>query len=912
MNTKKLFGTALSMFFAFGLLVGLNSNSSNKANDVARLQTRGVSLRDDSPSAADFHAVDIGRNELTIDVTSLTSTSRSKSATITFKSTRLVGWGPSGQNVYVIIDDPDYSGSTDNPSLSGKEYPTLDGYTVELVNKSTMSYNDKDDQGQKITVKQLIVPEMMDYAGSFKIQNKKIVKDAFIFSKTPAIQYIIIPAGITEIESRAFQNIPADVTIRVEGTQASKTGWAEDWIVNSQCQIEWEYTLSSSEENYRKQGTGIQTKYYGNLVNVANYADEAAYSIVNDVNFTGDFANPYRTTYQTSNELSAYVSDMDLSKVGENFIIPEKVNFTSGLVLKNTMIAKDAFTFSKVDEENPYSLELRNIYIPASIETVESNAFKNVPEQVQIYVEGKDSKPITWADNWTNAKASQIHWNATISGSKESNINNTDTKVRLSNQATGYVIGYKYLEQKDYYYCPYDKLNYTEDQLVDGKANGHEVLKVEDETPVFNKPIYVSYEIKNTKTGETREVWKEMPLLSEEDTSTTTSYFDTVRDSSISRSFDIILEEDEQYVEESVKVYNIFRQKTITKMVDTVVADEEGNARVEKKAKSFIVPDTSVCFVASANKSYKREININEIIDYKFESLTKFGDYSLIKMNVDKVLPSYWLDAIGEDIYATHKDSIDSGRLSIRYCIYGLNNSFYRLTYLSNKTNQIVTKTIPVVTPKSVIEIEKDSGNGISFLIYNKDVADDFALENLKNFEIIGLTLNIHLWDNEKAVKIGLTDINTHFGAIDVLPYSEEKASVYDVILFIILFLLGLTILFVGGAVALFFFLKEKYKNDEFRRMNTKKYVKSCIISYLGTLIIAATVLFIAFRGGRFNNSISVHNPLDVFIVVPAIISIVVIGYFIKFLVTTIKERKKRKKALKLKLDQDVVDDGTK
>ena len=72
------------------------------------------------------------------------------------------------------------------------------------------------------------------------------------------------------------------------------------------------------------------------------------------------------------------------------------------------------------------------------------------------------------------------------------------------------------------------------------------------------------------------------------------------------------------------------------------------------------------------------------------------------------------------------------------------------------------------------------------------------------------------------------------------------------------------------------------------------------------------TVLFIIFRAGIFNNSISVHNPLDLFIVIPGIISIIVIGYFIRYLVLKYKDNKKLKEAKKLKLEQDVADDGTK
>ena len=94
--------------------------------------------------------------------------------------------------------------------------------------------------------------------------------------------------------------------------------------------------------------------------------------------------------------------------------------------------------------------------------------------------------------------------------------------------------------------------------------------------------------------------------------------------------------------------------------------------------------------------------------------------------------------------------------------------------------------------------------------------------------------------------------------------------------------------------------------------MKPKAYVKTAALGYVGLLIISVTVLFIIFRGGLFSNAVAVHNPIDIFIVVPGVISIVIIGYFIKFVVGKLKSNKQRKQAKKLKLNEDAVDDGTK
>ena len=93
--------------------------------------------------------------------------------------------------------------------------------------------------------------------------------------------------------------------------------------------------------------------------------------------------------------------------------------------------------------------------------------------------------------------------------------------------------------------------------------------------------------------------------------------------------------------------------------------------------------------------------------------------------------------------------------------------------------------------------------------------------------------------------------------------------------------------------------------------MKPKQYFKTSILGYVGSLIIALTVVFIVFRVGRFSNSVAAHNPLDVFIVIPGVVSIVVIGYFIKFVVTKVKANKSRKQIRKLKLNEVTKEDGT-
>ena len=105
--------------------------------------------------------------------------------------------------------------------------------------------------------------------------------------------------------------------------------------------------------------------------------------------------------------------------------------------------------------------------------------------------------------------------------------------------------------------------------------------------------------------------------------------------------------------------------------------------------------------------------------------------------------------------------------------------------------------------------------------------------------------------------------------------------------------------------------MKEKFKNDEFRRVNDKKFLKQAIIGGLGLGEVVLAILFLIMRTSGFKNTIVVFNPTDPFLIVTAIVGLIIVGYFIVYVIKLIKAEKERRKAIRLKLNEDVEDDGT-
>lgn len=922
MNNKKFFGATLIGLFSLATAATVANFSSTFVKTNAFNQPGNHRDAEQQYSASSFvNSVTIERDELTVDVQSLTSTPTSKSATIAFNSSRITGWGTSKKNVYVVIDDKDYSGSQTSPSISGKTNPVFDGYTIEMANIATFTFSYGD-----VKIQELVIPETLTYSNIFSVSNKKILEGTFDFNGTPKFERMIIPAGIETIESGAFKHIPSTVEIKCEAESKPAT-WASDWIDDAS-NVEWGYVLKGEETTGRRtnnevdqkiQTIGTATKAYGKLANSAASSDNRIFSIVEDVNWTGDFDNPVRSSVglEKPYKLDSFVRYIE--DEGEDIVIPEQMTYGSDLILVNKRIETDGIPFNYTEDESNnkvYAGSLKSITIPKGIEVVEAGSFVDVPSNVQIRCEAP-SKPDLWNDRWTDAPASQIVWGVHVDDADRTVVvGSTEREFRLSNEATTYILGYKY-EKEDKFWCSECKVAYTQQELVDGKCPkcGHAVEKLTDTTPEYQLPLVVSYDVKNSRDNSVKTVWHEMPLLSEEPTSTSTSYYDSVRSEIHSRSFDILLEDNEEFVETSVKVYNVYRAKTV-KIKSKVV---EGDKVVEKYI-NYRIPDTSVSFVASALKRYEKEVNVNQLVKYNFKGLTQFLDYSMVSMTIDKVLPSYWFEGMSPEVISSFKDKIDDGSYSVRYALYNLSNSFYRLTYYSPTVNDEVTVTVPIKTPNPVVILEKDVGNDVSLLIQNSSIVykegnrsiADFQLKNLKQFEIIGLTVNIHLWNNAQSIKVGRTDLSTHFGSIDVMPKAVGAPKITNISTITLITELIILAVYAAGTAGLFFFFKEKYKNDEFRRVKPKKFFKTAIIGYIGVLVVSVTLLFIIFRGTVFNNAISTHNPTDIFIVIPGVISIIVIGYFIKFIVDKVKANKKRKEALKLKLNEDAADDGTK
>ena len=324
-----------------------------------------------------------------------------------------------------------------------------------------------------------------------------------------------------------------------------------------------------------------------------------------------------------------------------------------------------------------------------------------------------------------------------------------------------------------------------------------------------------------------------------------------------------------------------------------------------KGASGAFEPDTAHPYCYSPKQMYSRVYKIEDFLSYKFTGISSFSGYTGIDLDMT-ISEENVYSHLKSNYYNSHKDEIDAGTLYVRYRLTSLTLSSFRITYVKNGAN--ITQDVKISTPITQFKMRNNGVNKISFLLKNSDVGPGFSALSVKEVSLVSLYISLDLMGSKATV--ARSSVVTRFGYVSFMPYTENPA-LFDINLMLVLELLGYVAVYALVSVGLYFYLKNKYKNDEFRRMKTRPYVIKALLGLLGSVIVIFALTFIILRTSAFNNAIVVFNPIDAYIIILSVLSVIIIGYFIKYLVGVIKVNKERKKVLKLKLNENVEDDGT-
>ena len=591
---------------------------------------------------------------------------------------------------------------------------------------------------------------------------------------------------------------------------------------------------------------------------------------ITDPNFTGNVNAPVPEDFENFDEetglpiLEGSVSFVIGGGQNKEVCLPSTMTREESFIIKVTTITSHCVT-EKGDEYNNKNcwydeygnLRITGIYIPDTIERVETNAFTGVPaEGVKIAYEG-DSLPAGFESGWTDAATITLGEYKTKS-QKNANVGG---KVDDMSEPTNFILGSK----------------------QGGKNVGEQ----------FDRPLVIQYD--KISNGQKETIYEELPL-----TNTVGNPYDSVgKISSLSNSrlLSYKLGPGESIDDESIIFHNIMKSSDTSEI------------------------NTSKTYWAKPNITYHEKLSLSKLLTFKASSNSTFAGFSVFSLTMDKNLSitsekypephSLYLD-VKSDLYEQNKLQIDNGSTIIRYSLNNLYLSSYRFVY-EGKGGELKEAIVPITSVVYYQILDKNSNNKVSIILENKKVAPDFSADKVRTFELMNVTVQMDLFTTSATGStsvLGKSAISYKFAYITVR--NDEKINVFNWNIFLIIFFIAFVALYAALAFVLYKVMKEKYKNDEFRRVNDKKYLKSAIMYGAGFTVIAAAIVFIMMRVVGFANTIVAFNPTDPILIIFSIAGMIIGGYFIVLLVKSIKVEKERRKAIRLKLNEDVEDDGTK
>ena len=599
---------------------------------------------------------------------------------------------------------------------------------------------------------------------------------------------------------------------------------------------------------------------------------------IDDPNFSGDLDKPAADDYEILDEESGlpiftgFVSFVTgASSSNSEVYLPATITKEDGFIINVTRIAKNAVTETgeQYNGKNSWS-KITNIYIPDSITVVEEGAFTGfatAKEGTQIHYQGT-SLPSGFASGWTDAPSSAIEISA-------NNYKETYRHANVSGKVDDLV----------------DELGRPVNFILGCQEGGS--LSGE----AYNRPLVIQYDrviIEGGVEKSRQTIYEELPLVN-----TVGNPYDScgpMSRNSYSRLLSYRLDENEEIDDDSIVFHNLMKASATSEIY------------------------TDQTYFAKAIIGYGEKQDINNLVHYRATMNSTFAGYSMFSISMDKNLSitsekypephSLYLD-VKTEMYEQNKLKIEAGTTKIRYSLYNLYNSSYHIQYIGNN-DELKDIVIPIKTVVSNQILESDKNNAVSVLLKNKDVAPDFDPKKVKVFELENLTIQMDLLatsDSGSVSVLGKSSISYKFAYISVV--NTDSIKVFNWNFFIIIFFIAYILIYSGLAFAFYKYCKEKYKNDEFRRVNGKKFLKKAILGGLGLGEVLAALLFIIMRVTFFKSTIVVFNPTDPLLIAFSIVGIIIVGYFIVYLVKAIKTNRERKKILRLKLNEDVEDDGT-
>ena len=613
---------------------------------------------------------------------------------------------------------------------------------------------------------------------------------------------------------------------------------------------------------------------------------------------------------------TSYVSRINGTNTERNnintIVIPYVITYGTWFSLRVTGFGENVI-FNDRNLENPYD-GIKTIVIGNNIEKIPENALPGAPADL-VVKSTFEERPSDWNENFTNAK---VEFGYVPNETDEKPIFDTDPMT----DEEGNVLYYdnlgarldaegKYLDEAGNVIQEENEEGEMVDKVYEGtpitKPKAYEFKAVNplqkssdqtfvigniDEARGINAPLLMQYDVTLPSGGKESRIF-ECPIDSSYGYEAVGSESGTY---AVTKNIDIRLNEGEDIDDESIRFYNIFAAKTVY---------DETNFEIYADLEH---PYRNIPSITFANK-----IHINDFFKISFGSIKQVFGYTAISLKVDLVEGIY--EIVKSSTYKNYEARILAGKYKVRYSFRDFDLASYVIEQGEDKfvvkLSDCVVGGIPGDLDYHIFKQKKN--NDLTFIFDNSKVDKKLDMSKVTKVELTGFKVSLDLCPTDRGATqiVTKSGISFRFGYMDLLQKDAKKTFRFNGDLFLILYSLIFVALYVGGSVAYYFYAKNKYKNDEFRRINGKAYIKRMAKAFIGALLIAGAIAFIILRFILINPSVIMFNPLDVFVIIFGVTGLIAFGYFVKFLVLYIRQEKERRKIMRLKLNEEVENDGT-
>lgn len=241
-----------------------------------------------------------------------------------------------------------------------------------------------------------------------------------------------------------------------------------------------------------------------------------------------------------------------------------------------------------------------------------------------------------------------------------------------------------------------------------------------------------------------------------------------------------------------------------------------------------------------------------------------------------------------------------------------------RFILTKNHSNLIVEDLNGVTHTVAAIPSNFSTSEGVNNLVLN---FPSEGIEGVKNFIIEKPMLTVSVINKETNKEVASSSFSYRFGQVSSgmqnivdaqgnIVRTGIEAKTLNTDLLAGLITLAISLVTIGVIFGQYFYKKNKYANDEFKKVDTAAYFKTAVIAFFFAVVAGLDIYYLILRCGPLNNSELFANPVDIIVVVFTLVAFLLGCFFVRKYYIAFKEMLEKNRREKLNLNTKTEDDS--